>query len=1019
MTLIDDIKARVDIVELIARRVKLQRAGKTWKGLCPFHNEKTPSFTVWADGYYHCFGCGAHGDVLDYVQRIERTSFGDALRMLAALAGIEMLPQSSEELVSEERARMREMILGVAAGYFETCLWGESGTEARRYALNRGFTDDTLRSARLGYFGHDWAGLRAVLAEAGVDLLNPVAVALVGYKGDVAAWAKVWGIDDVPKTWVESNKVPALPPNMLMYPHVIRGRVIYLSGRGVPDEGKSGTGAGKRHYNLDDVLVGGKQPYVNHVPIDSSLVIVEGQADAITLGQWGIAGVALAGTTLGDDAVMRPLLVQASKGKPVSLYLALDSDSAGQTALEKVGRDLVDMGFNPAQLRVVEWPFKDANEWLQQGARAEQVQDVLQSARPWVVVMAERTRRDRRDDKFVFQMMSRMPALDVERIRDDVSLALGMRRKLFDAMYRQMRLDAGVDDSDGVFYVEGDRIYCRSYDRTGNEMSEPLCNFVAMVTEDILRDDGQCTSHELRIEGRVRDGKLPVAAVPIEEFSDMTWVIKYWGVKAIIKSGARTKDRLREAIQMLSADTVRSRTIFTHTGWRELSGRRIFLSNSGAIGGGDVTVELDTDFELYDIPLEPANLRDAIRASLSFLDIAPARVTYPLWAAVWLAPLSELVNVAFTMWVYGGTGAMKSTVSSLALNHYGPKWDDKHLPANFLDTANRLEQKTFVAKDVMMIIDDFAPQKNLRDQQEYVRAAARIVRVVGNLTGRGRMAADTTARRTYHPRGLVVITGEDLPQSEGVMGRLFVVEMNRGDVDLEKLSALQARRGELCHAMSGYVSWLAERWDMYRTAVPERWRMYRQEMTDLKGHLRLPEALAGLMIGLEMGLRFAQTQGVIDGEQYNDLMCRGRAALLESGRQMTERVQEEKPEVLFVRTINDLLVQGKVYLRPIDGYKSDKMLGGPMVTAELLGWYDDNWYYLMPDVAYAKASAACRERGTTFPVSAIALRKMLAEAKMLRMDQGQEQEQRRTIIVRAGGTSHRVLAVERKVVDGV
>ncbi len=1022
MTLIDDIKARVDIVEVIGVQVKLERSGKTWKGLCPFHGENTPSFTVWPDGksgpYYHCFGCGAHGDVVDYVQRIEKMSFGEALRLLAAKAGLVMRPQSPEELLVQERGRVRETILGVAAEYFRECLWGDEGGAALRYALSRGFEEGTIRAAGLGYFGRDWAGLRAAMLRAGVDLSHPVAVALVGFRGDVAGWAHTWGLNP-PRPWVEAGKVPAMPPNLLIYPHMVRGRVGYLSGRGLPSDSDDEKGK-KRHYNLDETLVGGKQLYVNHVPLETSVVIVEGQADAITLGQWGVAAIALAGTSSDNRLLseLKPLFGQAAKGKPVSIYLALDADAAGNAALEGVAQSLLlEKGINPMHLRVVKWPAKDANDFLQGGAGVSNVQEVLQNARPWVVVLAERSRVTR-DEKVVFAALSRMPLLDVERVRDDVAAALGMRRKLFDAMFRQARLDAGVDDDDAMlYYIEGDRIFCRSYDRAGNETCEPLCNFVATVTEDILRDDGQSTYHELRIEGKVREMSLPVAAVPIEEFADLTWVMKHWGVKAIIKSGARTKDRLREAIQILSASAVRSRTIFTHTGWRDLNGQRIFLSNSGAIGGEDVTVELDTDFEMYDIPLVAENLTQAIRASLSFLEIAPERVTFPLWAAVWLAPLAELVNVAFTMWVYGGTGAMKSTVSSLALNHYGSKWDDKHLPANFLDTANRLEQKTFVAKDVMLIIDDFAPQKNARDQQEYVRSAARIVRVVGNHAGRGRMAADTTARRTYYPRGLVLITGEDLPQSEGVMGRLFVVEMNRGEVNLNALSALQARRGELSHAMSGYVRWLADHWAMYRTAVPEQWRSYRQEMAGLKSHLRLPEALAGLMMGLEMGLRFARSQGAIGSEQYSDLMMRGRAALLESGRQMSERVQEEKPEVLFVRTINDLLVQGKVYLLPVDGYKSDKPLGGLVLTAELLGWYDDNWYYLMPDVAYAKATAACRDRGGTFPVSAMAVRKMLAEAGMLRMDQGQEQ-QRRTIVVRANGVTHRVLAVARKVVDG-
>ncbi|HQF63875.1 MAG TPA: CHC2 zinc finger domain-containing protein [Anaerolineaceae bacterium] len=1036
MGVIDDIKASIDIVALIGETVKLERKGKTYHGLCPFHAEKTPSFTVWTEGKngpsWHCFGCHAGGDVIDFVQKLQNLDTKEAVRRLAERAGIQLRPQTKEEVAAQEKLRTHEAILGAAMSYFRAALWreGEPSSAGLTYALSRGFTRETIQDAGLGFFGKDWNGLREALKLAGVDLTHPTAVALVGYKGDVATWAKTWGIT-APQAWVEAGKVPAMPPDMLIYPHLWRGRARYASGRGLPEPEAEGDTdeqkkrKAKRHYNLDETLVGSRQPYVNtaYRTSDNQVVIVEGQADAITLGQWQIGALALAGTALSFDdqssadnvilSVLKPLAELAKKGEEVRIYLALDDDKAGRESVAKAAAVLMDMGFSGADIRMVQWPAKDANAWLMAEGTAEKAAEMLRAARAWIVVMAEMAARSNEESqvKGVFATLARMDAFEVERARESVALALGMRRKTFDALLRQARREAGMDDdSDSLYYIENGRVYARSFDQVGNETSQPLCNFAAQISADIMRDDGQNQMREFHIKGQIGKRHMPSAIVPADEYGDMAWVVKHWGSRAIIEAGSRKKDQLRAAIQHLSVDVER-KIIFTHTGWRDVGDRRVFLSNAGAIGGEGITVELDTDFEMYEVPLEPVNLNEAIRASLSFLDIAPDRVTFPLWGSIWLAPMSDLIHVAFTLWVYGGTGAMKSTLSALALNHFGARWDDKHMPAGFLDTANRLEQKTFIAKNVILIIDDFAPQKNSRDQQEYIRTAARVVRNVGNLAGRGRMAADTTARRTYYPRGLVIITGEDVPQSEGVMGRLFVVEMNRGDVNIERLSALQGRRAELPNAMSGYVQWAMSNWNTLKTTVPEQWRTYRQEMAVMKSHLRLPEALAGLMIGIDLGLRFALSQGVINGEQYQALVARGKAALLESGRQMAERVQDEKPEVMFVHAIADLLIQGKIYLAAVDpSVLNAQPIGGPTATAELIGWYDKDWYYLMPDPSYARVCQAFRDRGTTFPVSPATLRKMMREAVMLRTD---TDDGRNTIVLWVNNSSRRVLAVKR------
>ena len=269
------------------------------------------------------------------------------------------------------------------------------------------------------------------------------------------------------------------------------------------------------------------------------------------------------------------------------------------------------------------------------------------------------------------------------------------------------------------------------------------------------------------------------------------------------------------------------------------------------------------------------------------------------------------------------------------------------------------------------------------------------------------MSADSTARLTYEPRALVIVTGEDLPDSESLVARLFVVEINRGDIDKPKLTALQSKRQLLSHAMSGYLAWAQQYWKGWEETIPDLWRSYRAAASNPSYHLRLPEAVAGLALGLEMGLRFALFQEVIDAAQFNRLKATGWKALEEGALAMAERVREEKPELLFLRTIADLLTQGKIFFHSTDGQLP---LGGPADHSEMLGWYDPDRLYLLPDASYNLVSRYFRDQGNVFPVRESTLRKMLAESGTIELDSSG----RRTPSTYIDGQTRRVMILPRK-----
>ncbi|HEX3409188.1 MAG TPA: CHC2 zinc finger domain-containing protein, partial [Candidatus Binataceae bacterium] len=167
---IEEVRARADIVEIVGAQVRLKRAGRNFVGLCPFHNEKTPSFSVNAErGFFHCFGCGAGGTVFDFVMKVEGLTFPEALQSLARRYGI-VLPEHSGSggLPPGERDALA-LVNQTAAEFFAHVLWKTAdGAAARDYLKTRGIGEETAHAFMLGYAPARAANLAAVIAKRGM-----------------------------------------------------------------------------------------------------------------------------------------------------------------------------------------------------------------------------------------------------------------------------------------------------------------------------------------------------------------------------------------------------------------------------------------------------------------------------------------------------------------------------------------------------------------------------------------------------------------------------------------------------------------------------------------------------------------------------------------------------------------------------------------------------------------------------------------------------------------------------------
>ncbi len=169
---LDELRSRISLSELIGRRVKLLRHGREFAGLCPFHHEKTPSFYVVDDkNFFHCFGCGAHGDAIGFAMRVDNLDFLEAVEKLAGEAGLTVPQPTPEERERAQRQKTLLETLEAAAAFYEARLWAPAGSRARDYLQARGLDPDTIRRFRLGWASEDRQALRRAL---GGDFPEPL-----------------------------------------------------------------------------------------------------------------------------------------------------------------------------------------------------------------------------------------------------------------------------------------------------------------------------------------------------------------------------------------------------------------------------------------------------------------------------------------------------------------------------------------------------------------------------------------------------------------------------------------------------------------------------------------------------------------------------------------------------------------------------------------------------------------------------------------------------------------------------
>lgn len=344
------IKDKIDVVDLVGEYVALKPAGVNYKGLCPFHREKSPSFMVNRERQrWHCFGCSKSGDIFTFLQELEGMEFVEALKHLADRAGVKLENTRTSEVAGNQKNRLKEICEQAAKFFHEFLLRMPASQAAREYLQKRGLSDETIKKWRIGFIPEQWELLTQYLLKKGYGVEDLIAAGLTIKKEGAMNG----------RGFYDRFRGRIMFPIFDMY-----GAVVGFTGRVLVETEKSGG----KYVNTPETPIYNKSSIVfalnfakNIIKEKDLIVLVEGQMDVIACHQAGMENVvATSGTAMTE------MQVRLLKRYSENMALAFDADNAGQNAAKR-GIDIaLAEGMNVKVIRIPEGKGKDPDECLKQ-----------------------------------------------------------------------------------------------------------------------------------------------------------------------------------------------------------------------------------------------------------------------------------------------------------------------------------------------------------------------------------------------------------------------------------------------------------------------------------------------------------------------------------------------------------------------------------------------------------------------------------------------------------------------------
>lgn len=561
---------------------------------------------------------------------------------------------------------------------------------------------------------------------------------------------------------------------------------------------------------------------------------------------------------------------------------------------------------------------------------------------------------------------------------------------------------------------------------------KPLTNFSFRITRAITKDDGANAVQFFEVEGKrwTKDRvETKRATIPASEYQNMQWIITAFGPEYVIFAGGPTRDKVRQCGQHLSDRIGIARVrVKQHTGYEVIDGVRCYITRGGGITGDSLRTDVETDLEgilsAFNLPapVRGRTLRDDALAELRILDLAPDEVSGPLFAAQPLALCSEFSPIDVVLMLVGPTGTGKSEAAMIAASHGGDF--DRHNAISAASTANAIGLLSFRTKNALLVVDDFAPDGNAAQQDRSQGTIQSVIRQGGNVSGKSRMRRDGSLQQEFYSRGMILLTGEDLPRGHSINGRLFGIEIGPGSIRFDVLTELQEARKRRAFARvnASIISWKIRNWDAVRETYLEQVEIHERRFRQLPlAHTRHAHAMAMLTASAGIWLDGLVELDAITKDEADAAWERVSRGIEKAGLAQSEAVRAVDPCQQFLRLVGSAIGAGDAHLsdpedngppnsatvlgwtmqmiRTRDGLEPDFRTRGPRI-----GWIDDRGIFLLPDAALNAAQQLGRSQGVSIPWASKTLGKRLAEGgHLLSTEAG-----RNTQKVRVAGSFQRV-----------
>ncbi len=467
----------------------------------------------------------------------------------------------------------------------------------------------------------------------------------------------------------------------------------------------------------------------------------------------------------------------------------------------------------------------------------------------------------------------------------------------------------------GIIKNYGFKINSKNHvlDGEGNE----ICNFMPIVLGQYMIGEGKDRTTVIELIGiEEGDKKLEAINVDVNDVDNLKWVKSSWGFQ--YKVHHKMKSQFMNLIEVLVRNGI-TKKLSNQIGWFKENGKYVYLHTGGVVGISEREVDIGEHLSNYFLPNEIVNIQKSCKASLRLLDLADYEVTVPLLALVYLSPLLQAIEDVgkipeFVVWLFGTTGSRKTSLARVFLSHFGDFTN--RLPATFNDTYASIEIKAHAIKDSLNLIDDYAPKQTKKQKDAQDEIAEKTIRAYGDRISRGRANSSMISQKQYTPKGMLLMTGENIVRGHSTVARLVALELDKGSVDLNLLKEIQSNINLLSESMRGYIEWLLPQMNE-ESSIGEtlvyNFNLFKEELENIEsvqkndGHGRSTESCAWLIVGIACILEYFKDKEIIyetDFDKYIQLTKDTMANVLIKNNNITK---ESSPIDEFLYTLKEAI----------------------------------------------------------------------------------------------------------------